>query len=56
MPFKSSKQRAYLFAKKPEVAEKFAEHGMKHEKGEGKAHERKEKKKHQVAAIKKMLK
>lgn len=48
MPFKSSKQRAYLFARKPEVAEKFAEHGNGHEK--------KEKKKHQVNAIRKMLK
>jgi len=27
MPFKSAKQRAYLFAKKPEVAKKFVEEG-----------------------------
>lgn len=26
MPFKSDKQRKFLFAKKPEVAKKFAEH------------------------------
>jgi hypothetical protein len=26
MPFKSEKQRKYLYAKKPEVAKKFAEH------------------------------
>ncbi len=25
-PFQSSKQRAYLFAKKPEVAKKFVQH------------------------------
>lgn len=25
MPFKSKKQQAYLFAKKPEIAEKFAD-------------------------------
>jgi hypothetical protein len=29
MPFKSKKQRAYLFAKKPAVAKKFAKHGKK---------------------------
>jgi len=32
MPFKSAKQKAYLMAKKPEVAKKF----MKHEKYSGK--------------------
>jgi hypothetical protein len=26
MPFKSRAQQAYLFAKKPEIAEEFAEH------------------------------
>lgn len=29
MPFKSRKQQAYLYAKKPEVAEEFAEHTPK---------------------------
>jgi hypothetical protein len=29
MPFKSEKQRKYLFAKKPEVAKKFAAHSPK---------------------------
>lgn len=29
MPFVSSKQRAYLYAKKPEVAKRFAEHSGK---------------------------
>ncbi len=28
-PFKSDKQRKFLFAKKPEVAKKFAMHGKK---------------------------
>lgn len=27
MPFESDKQRAYLYANKPEVAKKFANHG-----------------------------
>lgn len=27
MPFKSAKQRAYLYAKKPAVARKYAAHG-----------------------------
>lgn len=31
MPFASKKQRAYLFAKHPDVAEKFAEHTSKEE-------------------------
>ena len=29
MPFVSKKQQAYLFAREPEVAEKFAEHTPK---------------------------
>ena len=29
MPFKSEKQRKYLYANKPEVAEKFAKHSKK---------------------------
>lgn len=29
MPFKSKSQQSYLFAKKPEVAEEFAEHTPK---------------------------
>jgi len=29
MPFKSEKQRKYLYAKKPSVAKKFAKHGKK---------------------------
>ena len=29
MPFQSKKQMAYLFAKRPEIAEKFAEHTPK---------------------------
>jgi hypothetical protein len=29
MPFKSQKQRAFLFAKKPEIAKEFAEHTKK---------------------------
>jgi len=29
MPFKSVKQRKYLYANKPEVAKKFAEHSSK---------------------------
>ncbi len=29
MPFKSAKQRKYLYASKPEVAKKFAEDGKK---------------------------
>lgn len=28
-PFKSSKQRAYLFSQKPEIAKEFAEHTSK---------------------------
>lgn len=28
MPFKSDKQRRYLYANKPEVAEKFSKHSM----------------------------
>ncbi len=28
MPFKSDKQRAFLYANKPEVAKLFAEHGQ----------------------------
>jgi len=31
MPFKSQKQRAYLFSQHPDVAEKFAEHTSKEE-------------------------
>lgn len=31
MPFKSKKQRAYLFSQHPDVAEKFAEHTPKEE-------------------------
>lgn len=31
MPFKSEKQRAFLFSKHPDVAEKFAEHTSKEE-------------------------
>jgi len=30
MPFKSEKQRRYLYANKPAVAKKFAEHGKTH--------------------------
>ena len=33
MPFKSEKQRKYLYAKKPKVAKKFAEHSKKKRKG-----------------------
>jgi hypothetical protein len=29
MPFKSSKQRAFLFSQKPEIAKEFAEHTSK---------------------------
>lgn len=29
MPFKSEKQRKYLWSQKPEVAKKFASHGKK---------------------------
>ena len=29
MPFKSEKQRKYLYSQKPEVAKKFAEHSPK---------------------------
>jgi hypothetical protein len=29
MPFKSEKQKKYLYATKPEVAKKFAEHSKK---------------------------
>jgi hypothetical protein len=29
MPFKSNKQRAYLYSQKPEVAKKFEEHSGK---------------------------
>lgn len=29
MPFKSQAQRGYLYAKKPEVAKKFAQHSGK---------------------------
>ena len=29
MPFKSEKQRKYLYANKPKVAEKFAKHSKK---------------------------
>jgi hypothetical protein len=32
VPFKSQKQRAYLYAKKPKVAKKFAEHTTKGKK------------------------
>ena len=32
MPFKSEKQRKYLYANKPEVAEKFAKHSKKKKK------------------------
>lgn len=32
MPFKSSKQRAYLFANEPEIAKKFAAHTPKGKK------------------------
>jgi hypothetical protein len=35
MPFKSDKQRAFLWANKPEVAKKFVEHS-KEEKKNGK--------------------
>lgn len=31
MPFQSKKQRAYLYAKHPDVAEEFAEHTSKEE-------------------------
>jgi hypothetical protein len=39
MPFKSNKQRAFLYKNKPEVAEKFSEHGesKKHEMSEHKS-------------------
>lgn len=42
MPFKSEKQRRFLYAKKPEVAERFARH-MGHRKF-AKAAQRKAKK------------
>lgn len=29
MPFKSQKQRKYLYAKKPKVAKKFAQHSRR---------------------------
>jgi hypothetical protein len=29
MPFKSKKQRAFIFSRKPELAEEFAEHTSK---------------------------
>ncbi len=29
MPFKSSKQRAFLYSQKPEIAKEFAEHTSK---------------------------
>ena len=29
MPFKSDKQRRYLYAKKPKVAKQFAKHGKR---------------------------
>lgn len=32
MPFKSQKQRKYLYAKKPAVAKKYAEHSGKKRK------------------------
>lgn len=32
MPFKSEKQRKYLYAKKPKVAKKFSEHSKKKRK------------------------
>ena len=35
MPFSSNKQRALLYAKKPEVAKKFAAHGKKHGMAKG---------------------
>lgn len=33
MPFKSARQRRYLWAKKPSVARKFARHGRKRKRG-----------------------
>jgi len=35
MPFKSDKQRKFLFAKKPAVAAKFAKHKKKKKKRKG---------------------
>ena len=32
MPFKSAKQRRYLYSQKPEVAKKFAKHGKRKRK------------------------
>jgi hypothetical protein len=32
MPFKSDKQRKYLYAKKPKVAKKYAKHSKKGKK------------------------
>lgn len=32
MPFKSARQRRFLYAKKPAVAKKFAAHGKKKKK------------------------
>jgi hypothetical protein len=32
MPYKSNKQRRFLFAKKPAVAKKFAKHGKSKQK------------------------
>ena len=32
MPFKSEKQRKYLYAKKPAAAKRYAEHGPKRKK------------------------
>lgn len=36
MPFESEKQKKYLYANKPEVAEKFEKHEAREEKKEGK--------------------
>lgn len=35
MPFKSQKQRAFLYANKPTVAKKFQEHSQEKFKGKG---------------------
>ncbi len=36
MPFKSDKQRKYLYSQKPEVAKKYAEHSGKKKPKKGK--------------------
>jgi inorganic pyrophosphatase/exopolyphosphatase len=54
MPFESKKQRGFLFAKKPKVAEEFAEKTSAKEEKE--LPEYASRKKKQVQALKKMIK